>query len=299
MHLVRRSRKITECLGLPTKLKRRFGRKAPLPIRSDFFESWTQENAYIIGYAFADATVEKNLKDLIFDCHCTDHSLIKHVKTVMKSGYAIAYKKQKNTCGCVTKIHNHVIIEDIVGKGCFPQKAKKLQFPKDLPPALLQRFALGNFDGDGSICMGANGEIVLGFTGHHDFIDDLKRQIDSAIGIAPPGKFGRNYAQYRNETALKVSEWLYACDPSFCLERKHKRFQQAKSIIHLPKTQRLLKWEEFVMNEDYIQHCRCANEECHWFGKIVICPFSHNSKWRTVFMKHYGHEFVRDKKTLV
>ena len=137
------------------KIKREF----PWTFNKEFFNKWTPEMAYVLGFLFADGYVFKNPRGSCFFCFCsTDREIIEKIKKVIGSNHTIGIKKKDlqnkhwkrlNTL----QIGSKNVVKYLKKFGIVQNKSLIIKFPK-VPKEFLGDFIRGYFDGDGSVNLG-------------------------------------------------------------------------------------------------------------------------------------------------
>lgn len=132
------------------KVKKEF----PWKFNKEFFNKWTPEMAYVLGFLFADGYVFKNPRGSCFICFSsTDREIILKIRKVLKSNHKLGIRKRKNgwKTGYVLQIGSKDIFKILKIKfGIFQNKSLVIKFPK-VPEAFLGGFIRGYFDGDGGV----------------------------------------------------------------------------------------------------------------------------------------------------
>lgn len=121
----------------------------------EFFENIdTEEKAYILGYIFSDGHISKN-GILMFGCDKYDEDILYKIRYAMKSNHPIKSKLNSNgTPISLLNISCKEIFKKLLELGFNNRKSYGMDFNKlveNIPNNLLNHFARGMFDGDGSI----------------------------------------------------------------------------------------------------------------------------------------------------
>lgn len=130
-------------------------------VNDDFFKTWSNDMAYILGFWWADGYIRKrqhrytNTYGFGLAQNTKDIYLLKEVLLKMGSNNPI-YTPKSRPDGSHFEINSKIIFDDICKLGGSPRKSKTIMFPKDLPPKYLSDFIRGYFDGDG--CITLNGK---------------------------------------------------------------------------------------------------------------------------------------------
>jgi len=156
-----------------TKQARKLGVKRECgnyKINHRFFEKWTHDSAYIIGFMIADGCVEPKLNRISIALSTKDYDHLKKIRDVMDSRNPICVKKMRNECALY--IHNRKMVNDIINKGVIPHKTHRTKLPL-IPSEYMPDLIRGIFDGDGSIYRHGN-EKRIQFLGSKQMVEDIK-----------------------------------------------------------------------------------------------------------------------------
>ena len=118
----------------------------------------TEEKAYWLGFLYADGAITKrNKNDTSYRLElCLKESDYNHIYKFKKftgTSNKISYKKSKLGNSYRISIGGKKLTEDLINKGCVPNKSLILKFPTSdiVPDNLIFHFMRGYFDGDGWI----------------------------------------------------------------------------------------------------------------------------------------------------
>ncbi len=118
-------------------------RKYKYSCDTNFFENWSPEMAYVLGFIYADGY----LCDQYFGIPQKEFSILNKIRNLLKSNHRI-YKTKKSQF--VFRVYNRKIIEDLKKLGVHQRKSSTIKFPL-VPQDYIFHFIRGYFDGDGSI----------------------------------------------------------------------------------------------------------------------------------------------------
>lgn len=199
-----------------------------------FFDVWTPEMAYVLGYFAADGCMFRNPRGSYYIAfYSTDWELIDTVKRLMDVTNKI---ETRTPNGRVWKrwytiqIGSKKIFAKLVSLGFRSGKSCALEFP-EVPDEFLPHFVRGFLDGDGCVYVGVCGNrrlFVVRFTsGTRTFLETLHRRL-KAQGISGGSVFTRgprhHVLSYSMRAARQLRKFMYPNSQVPCLERKRKKF---------------------------------------------------------------------------
>ena len=212
-------------------------------VNEKFFEKWSQNSAYVLGFIFADGHLENSpyIRGKYLRITSTDFSIVDRIKKTLDASHTIV---ETPPCGnrkrkYMLRIGSHKIYNDLETLRLHPRKSLDMQFP-DVPSHVLADFIRGYFDGDGTITIESlkhsphNRLKVIFTSGSKDFLSSLATKLKNEC-IDKLGRVinsNRSYQLiYRSRDALKVLDFIYgptAKKDTLSLERKHKRYRLLK-----------------------------------------------------------------------
>ncbi len=142
------------------------------PIQKNIFHIIdTEEKAYWLGFLYADGYINKIQGQVEVGLQESDYQHLQKLKNFLKCNNKISYKEQTRSYRlnfCCKEI-----TQDLIDKGCVPQKSLILKFPTDeqVPSDLKRHFMRGYIDGDGCLCY-TDKTYFFGFTSTKDFIEE-------------------------------------------------------------------------------------------------------------------------------
>ncbi len=178
-------------------------------VNEKFFDTWTEESAYILGFAFADGSMGiVQDKYYSFGLVNTDLEIMRQMGTAMQSEFPM-YERQRtpNAKVCYNmSISNPYLCRRLVELGLRPNKTKQGVFP-EVPDEYLRHFIRGYFDGNGhftyEIHKKTQRRMVSGFTtGNQIFCEGISESLHK-LGLR---KAVVHYRQRFRETGLITGE---------------------------------------------------------------------------------------------
>jgi predicted transcriptional regulator len=167
----------------------------------------TEEKAYWLGFLYADAAiaydgiryvVELTLKEDDYNHLVKFKEFIQtdaHIKKKIIKG-----KHGKEYVAYRIGIHNKTLVEDLVDKGCGPNKSLTLLFPgyNIVPKELMRHFIRGYIDGDGTIYLPKKAskgkpQATVSFIGTQHFLLGVRKELNlSDTKMFPQGQAWRS-----------------------------------------------------------------------------------------------------------
>lgn len=221
-----------------------------------FFEKWSPELAYVLGYIWADGCiVQEKGKPRGVDFRCTeaDRDVLDQIRAAVGSNREMRRQEGQvvrdtrpgrthilHSCrpSIGFRIHSRNLAELLVREhGLAPRKSwANLPYPTNVPDELLSHFARGNLDGDGSIYAKIKRRANLAnvcWIGSHRFIEGLASHISRVAGVRLPRMAVTGTLSKSQWTAkvdvLKLHEWVYK-DATIYLKRKRDKFDFAAEV---------------------------------------------------------------------
>lgn len=222
------------------------------PARSveSFFDSWTPEMAYVLGYFAADGCMYRNKRGSYYvGFTSTDYELIKTTKRLMGATNAIEeYQRPKPNCKrrYVLQIGSKRLFRRLLELGFTPHKSRTLKFPS-IPEVALCHFVRGNLDGDGCVHVGTYNRKnrlstqkifrVYFTSGSSLFLKSLRQLLHKVANIGFGSLGEKDLAWdlvYSARDARQLYSFLYPTSTVPCLKRKREKFKLGIEQIKVP-----------------------------------------------------------------
>jgi hypothetical protein len=186
-----------------------------------FFETWTEESAYTIGFFAADGWVDKRGPESIrINFGQKDPDILYSIRDAIGVGEVYPKKKGMHEY-YIQSVRAYDRLCDIFGHDVC-RKSHTLQWP-DIPDEYVRHFLRGAVDGDGSLFKRNDGLWGAGYTSSSkDFVDALVENVERLVGIqvsSGPGSHQSWQARCAGIKAVCLADWLYR-DATIALERK-------------------------------------------------------------------------------
>jgi len=203
----------------------------------NFFDSWTSDSAYILGFIFADGNIAWNLKKSYWTLTITasekDKAHLEKLRELLKSTKPLLYSPKTRSYRLTVTSKN--LCRKLMCLGVKPRKSLTAVFPK-IPRHYLADFIRGVVDGDGNVRYVERKrspyfEITIA-SGSKSFCRGLVNTIRKKFGI--PAKIrkakGNTFIiQYSCSRGEKLAYCLYSRNGLF-LERKHAPYIKLKEV---------------------------------------------------------------------
>jgi AraC-like DNA-binding protein len=237
-------------------------------VNEDFFASWSDEMAYVLGVIYTDGCLHAGSKydhslqtkgrAFRFDVAQKEPELLTKVLNLMGSNAKLYHIKRREYVSGVAgelfrfSINNNKVYNDLIKLGLTPRKSRTIDFP-NMPEKCIRHFMRGCWDGDGSVYIEKrNSSIAASFTsGSLKFIKGLLKYLEIAglPSITIHTHRGKNlsyYFRFRDSSCLQLYHYLYDdVPPEQYLSRKHDIFFNFfRLVIELEKRrgQHLIKF---------------------------------------------------------
>ena len=192
----------------------------------DFFKKWTSEMAYVLGYLYADGSLEdaSYLRGKYVRVSSVEKGNIIKIKKILNSKHTITEKKpttKNGKTGYLLRIGSHILYDDLIKLGLYPNKSLTVKFPQ-IPKKFLNYFVLGYFDGDGCVMIQrAKGKIqkviikklnVVFTCGSKDFLEKLAEKLKENFGINQLNVYNGHKSfmlSYSTEDSVKFFKVVY------------------------------------------------------------------------------------------
>lgn len=226
------------------KIKKEF----PWKFNKEFFNKWSLEMAYVLGFLFADGHVFINPRgSCYFGFTSTDKGIIYKIRKVLESNHKVGVKKRRSgwKTGYVLQIGNKDIFTNLKRNfGIIPNKSLVIEFPK-IPKEFFGDFLRGYFDGDGCVSFGKywrkdrekfKWEFTTRFiSGSKSFLLGLQNSLNNFVS---GGYFYKKNRGYELVFSRKDSVALYNLmynnvSTKLFLERKYSIFRKAFTVLKI------------------------------------------------------------------
>lgn len=211
-------------------------------IKSDYFSVIDSPiKAYWLGFLFTDGSVDhyKKTGRIRLQLQEQDKEILEKFKEDLQLDCKIIYNVRPNSTCCSVEFVDEQIFNDLGKYGIVPRKTYEISnIPYDkIPKEYLTSYALGLFDGDGSLSYSNDfsTDVTINYTAYHQTeVEDFQKIINSLISNE---KYNKNFftsawhTQWRGRLqVLKILDILYKDSPRF-LKRKYDKYINLKNSL--------------------------------------------------------------------
>lgn len=211
-------------------------------IKSDYFSIIDSHiKAYWLGLLFTDGSVDhyKKTGRIRLQLQEQDKEILEKFKEDLQLDCKIIYDVRPNSTCCSVEFVDEQIFNDLGKYGIVPRKTYEISnIPYDkIPKEYLTSYALGLFDGDGSLSYSNDfsTDVTINYTAYHQTeVEDFQKIINSLISNE---KYNKNFftsawhTQWRGRLqVLKILDILYKDSPRF-LKRKYDKYINLKNSL--------------------------------------------------------------------
>lgn len=206
-------------------------------INHDFFDHWSHDMAYILGFLTADGNIHNRRPYIYVELKRADECVLQYILSkVYPSSKIYHYEhldKRRNVLSQSSKIaiFSRRLIQKLEEYSIFPNKTGKHRIDFHIPHEFIGDYVRGFFDGDGSAWISKRSNIVhVSFCCQsHLFLEDLKK----LIGLKGIISYNEKPPKLRyHADSEKIGELMYQDSNSFCLSRKKEKFQMAQKRVN-------------------------------------------------------------------
>lgn len=201
-------------------------------INEEFFDSWSEPMAYILGYIYADGNISRDRCRFKISSKDLDH--LTKIRDYMECDMLLKCKYNKYGSWYDLTVSRLHITNRLRELGVIPNKSLTMAYP-EIPDQYMSHFIRGYFDGDGSVYKYKNrpNAIQIDFAcGSESFIGRLHDILVSTIGDYYTLVNRRtNYWRIRGNTegSKKLFNYMYN-EATIYMDRKYNRFLECDSI---------------------------------------------------------------------
>lgn len=232
---------------------RKLGLKRP-QVNHEFFDSWSQDMAYVLGLTVTDGNVKKDGTAFSVELKVEDANVLEKVKAVMRFSGKLHETKPRGGLRLTGKLAGQVvrstgsrklvvgsryIVKHLAALGVHPNKSLREVLPP-VPKEFMKDFLRGFFDGDGGVADWIDERrknkptaLVSYFCGNLYILCNIRGILYNELGVDGSISEGAvcedgsmlHQLTYGKEDGLKVCSWLYSSPSNLFLDRKKKKYE--------------------------------------------------------------------------
>lgn len=212
-------------------------------LKSDYFSIIDSPiKAYWLGFLFTDGCVDhyRATGRIRLQLQERDLEILEKFKEDLGIESKIIYDRRSNSTCCSVEFVDEQMFNDLAKYDIVPNKTYEVdRIPYDkIPQEYLPAFALGLFDGDGSLSCSSNfsTDVTFGYTAYHENeVEDFQTLINKIANIQTKNKnffTSAWHTQWRGRLqVLSILDVLYNNCPRF-LKRKHDIYVALKNSLN-------------------------------------------------------------------
>lgn len=212
-------------------------------LKSNYFSTIdSPEKAYWLGFLFTDGSVDhyRTTGRIRLQLQERDLEILEKFKEDLHIDSKIIYDKRPNSTCCSVEFVDEQIFNDLAKYGIIPNKTYNVdRIPYDkIPKEYLSAYALGLFDGDGSLSCSQDysTDVTLNYTAYHETeVQDFQKLINTLVNISKDNKnffTSAWHTQWRGRIqVISILDVLYSNCPRF-LKRKHDLYVALKNSLN-------------------------------------------------------------------
>ena len=195
-------------------------------VNENFFGMWGHKMAYVLGYWYADGSLEdaSYLRGKYIRVTSVERYIIEKIKNWMDSKHTVVSLKPTLPNGkkrYLLRIGSHKLYDTLISLGLYPKKSLTIQFPF-VPKEYIYDFIRGYLDGDGCVHLQKSRGIkkkiivkklsVIFTSGSRLFLEKLNHILRKFAGVSQDKVYrGQRAFQLRYGTldSIKVFKFLY------------------------------------------------------------------------------------------
>jgi hypothetical protein len=212
--------------------------------KEDYFDKWSRNMAYILGFITADGNVKRNR--LSIGLNAKDLCVLNFIKSELQASIPLYFRESNNSY--MLAIHSKKMIKRLLDFGITERKSLSIEIAFDIPKEYLYYYILGVFDGDGCVVRRRNTLLLEIYSGSYNFIKKIKELTSLGnIQVKERKRINKLYClRLGQRQSVQLRDLMYA-DNGFCLLRKK---EKCYNFYH-PVKRRWTKEETLYLIENY------------------------------------------------
>jgi intein/homing endonuclease len=193
-------------------------------VNEKFFDEWSHEMAYVLGFIYADGSMEDApaIRGKYVRVTNTDKDRIELIKTLLESEHSVYVQPTigNRKTRYLLRIGNRTLYRRLAEIGLTPHKSLTIPFP-NIPKEFLGAFILGYFDGDGCAFLEKNTHgnlkrlLTIFTSSSHLFLVTLRELLQTHAGVSDKkitnhGSTLSTYQlRYSTKDSLLIFKYMY------------------------------------------------------------------------------------------
>lgn len=212
-------------------------------VNEDFFKTWSQEMAYVLGYLYADGSMEdaSYLRGKYVRVSSVERNNIVKIRKWIGSEHTIVPQKslhKNGRTGYLLRIGSHAIYNDLLKLGLYPNKSLTITLP-NIPKEYFEHFVRGYFDGDGCVRLATHRGILKKLStvftcGSRIFLEKLAIKIHKYIDTDQTNIYNGHRSfmlSYSSSDSVRLFKFMYhGARKDVFLKRKFDRYKEYFSL---------------------------------------------------------------------
>jgi len=218
----------------------------------DFFQKWSNEMAYVLGFLYADGNIEdamESSRTRYIKFSNTDKEIIEKIKSVLKAEHPIHFQLPhtsvdknghlyRSSKSFYLRIGSKRMFLDLIKLGLILNKSKVVEFPF-VPVKYLGHFLRGYFDGDGTISIEQGKDIrqklifkrakTIFSSGSKVFLKGLSDILAGVLNVRKAKVYKGNgdfQTVYSTKESSEIFKFMYKDSYGLFLKRKFGNFKK-------------------------------------------------------------------------
>ena len=232
-------REIARRLGVGKTTVNRWSKEVGLffrkhTVNENFFDTWNNEMAYVLGYIITDGNISwntvKGYYSMTITAAAKDVDHLEAIRCLLKSTKPLLYSASTNSYRLI--VNSKIVCRRLMQFGIIPNKSLVVRIPQ-IPYGYICHFLRGVVDGDGNVRFVnrkrspyfeisiASGSLLF----CHDLMTVIKKELNIDGGFRH--QQGNTYVvQYSCRRAFLLGNWIYN-HSTIHLERKFTHFKNS------------------------------------------------------------------------
>lgn len=192
-------------------------------VNESFFDKWNNNMAYVLGYLYADGSLEDSpyIRGKYVRVTSTDQDRIDAIRSLLKSQHTVVREVQegRRKPRFLLRIGSGRLFDSLIKNGVTPRKSLTMKFPI-VPHLYFGSFVRGYFDGDGcariDVVHGKPKRLLSIFTsGSRLFLEVLHERLCNEVGLLGNGLYkhgstvGTYQLRYSTRDSLRLFNLMY------------------------------------------------------------------------------------------